>query len=68
MYLCDYCTVKLSTGEVVASELFDHEIDPMKTKNVVGDLSYKKEIKFLSKKLSKRIKTTDHDHKFKKID
>ena len=66
MYLCDYCTVKLSTGEVVASELFDHEIDPMKTKNVVGDLSYKKEIKFLSKKLSERIQNTDHDHQFKK--
>jgi iduronate 2-sulfatase len=60
--------VKLSTGKVVATELFDHEIDPMETKNVVGDLSYNKEIKFLSKKLSKRIKTTDHDHKFKKID
>jgi len=66
VYLCDYCTVKLSTGEVVASELFDHEIDPMKTKNVVGDLSYNKEIKFLSKKLSERIQNTDHDHQFKK--
>jgi iduronate 2-sulfatase len=60
--------IKLSTGEVVATELFDHDLDPMETKNVVGDISYKKEIKFLSQKLSERIQATDHDHQFKKIE
>jgi iduronate 2-sulfatase len=60
--------VKLNTGETVATELFDHQVDPMETKNVVGDISYKEDIKFLAQKVSERIRATDHDHQFKKIE
>lgn len=59
--------IQLNTGETVATELFDHQIDPMETKNVVDDVAYVKDVKFLSEKVSARIKATDHDHDFKKI-
>jgi len=59
--------IKLNTGEVLGTELFDHQVDPMETKNVVDDFSYRADVKFLSQKVAERIKATDHDHAFKKI-
>jgi hypothetical protein len=45
-----------------------NKLDPMETKNVIVDLAHKQDIEFLSKKLFERIKTTDHDHQFKKTE
>jgi iduronate 2-sulfatase len=59
--------IQLSTGEVIATELFDHQVDPQETKNVVGEVAYQEEVKFFSQKVAVRIKATDHDHQFKKI-
>lgn len=59
--------IKLNTGEVLATELFDHQVDPMETKNVADDIAYRADVKFLSQKVAERIKATDHDHAFKKI-
>ena len=59
--------IKLNTGEVIAKELFDHQVDPMETKNVVDDVAYQADVKFLAQKVAERIKATDHDHDFKKI-
>ena len=57
--------IKMSTGETVARELYDHKVDPMETKNVVGENSYEEYTKFLTHKVSARIQETDHDHQFK---
>lgn len=59
--------VELSTGKVVDVELFDHENDPLETKNVADDDAYETDVKFLSEKLAARIQATDHDHGFKKV-
>ena len=45
-----------------------NKLDPMETKNVIVDIAHKQDIEFLSKKLFERIKTTDHDHQFKKTE
>ena len=58
--------IKLNSGEVIAKELFDHDVDPMETKNVIADATYKKQVKYLAKKLAVRIKNTDHTHAFNK--
>ena len=42
-----------------------NKLDPMETKNVVDDVAYQADVKFLAHKLSVRIQETDHDHQFK---
>ncbi len=51
--------VKLSSGEVLASELYDHKIDPMETRNVIDDNNYTEVINRLSAKCKERQKATD---------
>jgi iduronate 2-sulfatase len=59
--------IQLSTGELIATELFDHQVDPQETKNVAGEVAYQSEVQLFSQKVAVRIKVTDHDHQFKKI-
>ncbi len=59
--------VKLSTGEVMARELFDHAKDPKETKNVIDNPEYSSVVSRLAKQCQLRKDTTDHDHAFKKL-
>ena len=59
--------IKMNPGETVARELYDHKSDPLERKNVVENISYNDDVKFLAHKLPERIQETDHDHEFKKI-
>lgn len=53
--------VKLSTGEVLERELYDHRVDIKETKNVVADSDYEKNIIQLAKKLQIRKDETTHN-------
>lgn len=59
--------VKLSTGEVVGRELYDHSNDPKETKNVIGNSGYSSVVKKLAKQCQIRKSATHHDHAFRKI-
>lgn len=59
--------VKLSTGEVLERELYDHSRDPNETKNVIGNPEYASAVATLEKMVKLRKETTDHDHAFKKL-
>jgi iduronate 2-sulfatase len=59
--------VKLSTGEVLEKELYDHQLDPNETKNVIADANYKDIIARLAEKCKARRAATDQDHKFKSL-
>jgi len=54
--------VNLSTGELLATELYDHQIDPKETKNVIDDPQYREDISNLEILCKERQATTDHDH------
>lgn len=56
--------IKMSIGETVARELYDHKVDPMEKKNVVENISYIDDVKFFAHKLFARIQETDHDQEF----
>jgi iduronate 2-sulfatase len=57
--------VKLSTGEVLEIELYDHKNDPKETKNIVAHDQYKNIVAELAQKCKERKDATNHDHKFK---
>ena len=59
--------VKLNTGEVLAKELYDHQNDPMETRNVVDEDQYKESVALLAQKCKETKRATDHDHNFKSI-
>jgi|GEM_PF-6222282 len=48
------------------AELYDHKFDPLERKNVVENISYNDDVKFLAHKLPERIQETDHDQELKK--
>jgi iduronate 2-sulfatase len=54
--------INLSTGEVLAKELYDHSIDPKETKNIIGNDTYAETVKLLASKVKERKDATDHDH------
>ena len=54
--------VKLSTGEVLDKEFYDHDIDPLETQNVVGDENYKDVIATMAMVCAERKKDTDHNY------
>jgi len=54
--------VQLKTGEVLAKELYDHQNDPMETRNVIDDEKYAENISLLAQKCAERKSATDHDH------
>lgn len=58
--------VNLSSGEVLDRELYDHQIDPNETKNIVNDVAYTNTVQLLSQKIAKRKEATDHQHPFGK--
>jgi len=57
--------VKLNTGEVLAKELYDHDKDPMETRNVVDDLKYIDDVSLLSEKCKIQKENTDHEYTVK---
>jgi iduronate 2-sulfatase len=57
--------IQLNTGEVLATELYDHKLDPKETRNVVDDPQYAGEIARLAEKCMERKKATDHDHLYR---
>ncbi len=57
--------VKLSTGEVLARDLYDHKLDPQETVNVIENPEYIEVIAEMEKKCALRKQATDHDHQFK---
>ncbi|MEP4595638.1 MAG: sulfatase [Cyclobacteriaceae bacterium] len=59
--------VKLSTGEVVERELYDHENDHQETFNVIGDIQYADDIQRMAYQVEKLKANTDHDHAFKNL-
>lgn len=59
--------VKLNTGEVLARELYDHENDPLETRNVVDEDQYKESVAALAQKCKDTKEATDHDHNFKSL-
>jgi iduronate 2-sulfatase len=59
--------VKLNTGEVLEKELYDHQLDPKETKNVIMDAQYRDVVIRLAAKCKERKATTDHDHDFKSL-
>ncbi|MEO0338473.1 MAG: sulfatase [Bacteroidota bacterium] len=59
--------VQLNNREVFERELYDHQIDPNETRNMVDDEQYEAVISKLSRKLKERKNTTDHDHGFKAL-
>jgi iduronate 2-sulfatase len=59
--------VDLSTGEILEKELYDHQLDPKETKNVIEDAQYKDIVARLAEKCKERKVATDHDHKFKSL-
>lgn len=59
--------VKLSTGELLERELYDHSNDPQETKNVVEHEQYNTVVAQLAKQCKARKDATDHDHAFKKL-
>jgi iduronate 2-sulfatase len=59
--------VKLSTGEVLERELYDHSFDPNETKNVVENVKYTQAVELLSKQCKLRKDETEHNHAFKNI-
>lgn len=59
--------VRLSTGEVLEKELYDHQFDPKETKNVIADEQYENIVAKLAKKCQERKDATDHDHEFKSL-
>ena len=59
--------VKLSSGEVLEQELYDHLNDPNETINVIADGQYKAVVVELAQKCQLRKEATDHDHEFKNL-
>ncbi|MCF8381532.1 MAG: sulfatase [Bacteroidales bacterium] len=60
--------VNLSTGELLATELYDHMVDPKETKNVIDEPQYAEAISKLEVLCKERQTTTDHDHKARKLE
>ena len=54
--------IKLSTGEVLEKELYDHQTDPNETINVFGEDAYGEVIKKLAEKVQERKEATYHHH------
>lgn len=57
--------VKLSTGEVLEKEFYDHDSDPMETQNVMGDENYKDVIAKMAMICAARKQDTDHNYNSK---
>lgn len=57
--------VKLSSGEIIEKELYDHQSDPKETKNVIADDQYIDIVAELAEKCKEQKDATDHDHEFK---
>ncbi|MDE0826794.1 MAG: sulfatase [Akkermansiaceae bacterium] len=57
--------LKLSSGELLARELYDHSNDPDETINVVDDKANAAIVAELAKKLALIKDGTDHDHRFR---
>lgn len=53
--------VKLSSGKVLARELYDQFSDPLETNNVIADSSYANDITRLAKQIQIRKDETDHE-------
>jgi len=54
--------VQLNTGEVLERELYDHQLDPMETVNVINESKYADVIKLLVEKCKVRKDATHHNH------
>tara|TARA_B100000809_G_scaffold63492_3_gene60204 strand:- start:177 stop:1682 length:1506 start_codon:yes stop_codon:yes gene_type:complete len=54
--------VKLNTGEVLEKELYDHEKDPMETRNVINEEVYKDVVAEMAKICVQRKESTDHKY------
>lgn len=59
--------IKLSTGNVLEKELYDHLNDPQETNNVIADEQYAAVVAQLAIQCRMRKEDTDHDHAFKKL-
>jgi iduronate 2-sulfatase len=57
--------LKLSSGKLLARELYDHSKDPNETINVVDDKANAAVVAELAEKLVFIKDGTDHDHRFK---
>lgn len=51
---------KMSTGEVLATELYDHDTDPREDRNVASLDEYQQDIEYLSERLQQRLKVKMH--------
>lgn len=59
--------VKLSSGEVLTRELYDHKSDPRETHNVVNNPEHASVVKRLAADLRPIKENTDHDHAFNTV-
>ena len=59
--------IKISSGELLARELYDHSNDPAETRNVVNDSKYDTVLSQLANQSRIRQEATDHDHDFKNL-
>jgi iduronate 2-sulfatase len=57
--------IQLSSGEVLATELYDHQLDPKETRNAIDDPQYAEVIARLAQKCLERKQATDHDHLYR---
>lgn len=59
--------IRLDGGKVIARELYDHEKDPLETKNVIKDEIYRQDLARLANYLDRQKAWVDHDHKLKAL-
>lgn len=54
--------VKLSTGEVLEREFYDHDSDPMETRNVIANEQYQEVVAKMAIICEQRKQSTDHEY------
>ena len=54
--------VRLSTGEVLEREFYDHDSDPMETRNVIGNEQYQEVVGKMAIICEQRKQRTDHEY------